>query len=121
MIPAIGITPDNLLKVAQVLNGILADEFLLYLKTRNAHWNVEGADFYDKHKFFEEQYAQLDDVIDNVAERIRILGHYASATLKDYLNLTYLTSNREIKMTDKALLRSYWAIMKVLVFALGKI
>jgi starvation-inducible DNA-binding protein len=91
MNPAIGITPDNLSKVAQILNGILSDEFLLYLKTRNAHWNIEGSDFYNKHKFFEAQYEQLDGIVDDVAERIRTLGHYAVASLKTYLELTHLT------------------------------
>ena len=85
MNPAIGITKDNLAKVAHALNGILADEFLLYLKTRNAHWNVEGPDFHAMHLFFESQYNQLDDIMDEVAERIRMLGHYAPATLKAYL------------------------------------
>lgn len=91
MKPSIGISENNLLQVAQKLNGVLADEFLLYLKTRNAHWNVEGVDFYNKHKFFEAQYQQLDDIMDDVAERIRTLGHYAPATLADYLRLTHLT------------------------------
>lgn len=91
MTPGIGISDDNLFRTAQVLNSLLADEFLLYLKTRNAHWNVEGPDFYNKHKFFEEQYEQLDNIMDDVAERVRKLGHYAPATLKDYLQLTRLT------------------------------
>jgi len=56
---AIGISKDNLTEVAHTLNGFLADEFLLYLKTRNAHWNVEGTDFHAMHKFFEEQYGSL--------------------------------------------------------------
>ncbi len=91
MIPAIGISEDNLLKVAKILNGVLSDEFLLYVKTRNAHWNIEGNDFYNKHKFFEAQYEQLDGIVDDVAERIRTLGHYAAASLKTYLELTHLT------------------------------
>jgi starvation-inducible DNA-binding protein len=91
MTTSIGISTDNLLKVSQVLNGILSDEFLLYLKTRNAHWNIEGPDFYNKHKFFEAQYQELDEIVDDVAERIRKLGHYATATMKDYLQLTHLT------------------------------
>ena len=53
----------------------------MYIKTRNAHWNVEGADFLTKHRFFEEQYGELQDMIDDVAERIRTLGHYAEATM----------------------------------------
>jgi len=91
MKPATGIKNENLLKVAQLLNGFLADEFVLSLKTKNAHWNVEGRDFHAMHIFFEEQYHRLDEVIDDVAERIRILGHYAPATLKSYLELTHLT------------------------------
>lgn len=87
----IGIKQENLSAVASTLSKILADEFLLYTKTRNAHWNVEGPDFHDKHKFFEGQYEQLDEIIDAVAERIRSLGHYAPATLKDFLKLTQFT------------------------------
>lgn len=89
--PAIGIDLKKLATVAQILSVTLADEFLLYTKTRNAHWNVEGADFYAKHTFFEKQYEQLDETMDDVAERIRELGHYAPATLKQYLSLTRLT------------------------------
>jgi starvation-inducible DNA-binding protein len=97
MNPGIGITKDNLSIVAHLLNGFLADEFLLYLKTRNAHWNIEGADFHEKHKFFEEQYGQLDKIMDDVAERIRMLGHYTSATVKSYLELTHLTEQSREK------------------------
>ena len=91
MNPEIGIKKENLSKVAQVLSGFLADEFLIYLKTRNAHWNIEGPDFHQMHKFFEEQYEQLDETMDQVAERIRMLGHYAPATMRSYLELTHLT------------------------------
>ncbi len=97
MNPKIGISKENLSKVAHALNGILADEFLLYLKTRNAHWNVEGSDFHTMHKFFEEQYEQLDETMDEVAERIRMLGHYPPATMKSYLELTHLTEQSREK------------------------
>lgn len=91
----IGITEPNLQSVADALSKILADETVLYIKTKNAHWNIEGTDFYDKHKFFESQFGQLDEIIDSVAERIRSLGHYAPATLKSYLSLTQLTEQSE--------------------------
>ena len=93
----IAIRQENLSNVAHLLSGFLADEFLLYLKTRDAHWNVEGADFYNMHNFFEEQYEQLDDSMDAVAERIRMLGHYAPATMKNYLELTHLTEQSREK------------------------
>lgn len=82
--------------VAAILSPLLADEFLLYLKTRNAHWNVEGADFHTMHTYFEQLYAELE-VVDNVAERLRKIGHYAPASMKHYLELTHLTDERETK------------------------
>ena len=91
MTTTIGIKAENATAVASDLAKILADEFVLYTKTRNAHWNVEGPDFHTKHLFFESQYEQLDELMDNVAERIRSIGHYAPATLKSYLQLTNLT------------------------------
>jgi len=88
---SIGITDQNLQEVANILVKILADEYILYTKTRNAHWNIEGPDFYSVHKFFETQFEQIDEFIDSVAERIRAIGHYAPATLKSFLELTHLT------------------------------
>ncbi|MBS1974908.1 MAG: DNA starvation/stationary phase protection protein, partial [Bacteroidetes bacterium] len=87
----IGILPKNTKAVAEILSVVLADEYVLYTKTRNAHWNVTGIDFHEKHTFFETQFEQLDEQIDEVAERIRSLGHYAPATLKSFLSLTRLT------------------------------
>jgi starvation-inducible DNA-binding protein len=101
----IGISAENLQAVAQTLAKILADEFVLYTKTRNAHWNVEGKDFYSVHKFFEDQYEALDEIIDDVAERIRSLGHYAPATLKNYLQLTHLTEQAREKNDSEGFIR----------------
>src|ERR1700712_4709407 len=88
---SIGITEANSKAVSIQLSKLLADEFVLYTKTRNAHWNVEGPDFHSMHLFFESQYNALDDTMDSVAERIRTIGHYAPATLKSFLELTHLT------------------------------
>src|ERR1700740_2318750 len=91
----IGISDTNRQAVARELSKLLADEFLLYTKTRNAHWNVEGPDFHSMHVFFESQYNQLDETMDSVAERIRTLGHYAPATLKSFLQLIHLAELTE--------------------------
>lgn len=101
----IGIKEAHRQAVANELSKLLADEFVLYTKTRNAHWNVEGADFYDKHKFFESQYEELDEVMDNVAERIRQLGHYAPATLKEFLKLTHLSEKGDDKNDSKSFIK----------------
>lgn len=88
--PNIGVPEKDSAIVANDLNKLLADEFILSTKTRNYHWNVEGINFMALHKFYESQYAQLDEIVDNVAERIRTLGHYSIARLKDYIELTHI-------------------------------
>ncbi|KAF2514748.1 DNA starvation/stationary phase protection protein [Flavobacterium zhairuonense] len=93
----IGIKQESISAVVEVLIKILADEFVLYTKTKRAHWNVEGPDFYNKHLFFEQQYDAIDEIVDTVAERIRSLGHYTPATLKDFLALTHLTEELQEK------------------------
>ena len=91
----IGITEKNTDAVAVELSKLLADEFLLYTKTRNAHWNVTGDNFHANHIFFENQYKQLDEIIDSVAERMRKIGHFAPATMRSYLELAHLTEYSE--------------------------
>jgi starvation-inducible DNA-binding protein len=86
----IGLTEKNAGAVALILNKLLADEQVLYAKTRNYHWNYEGDNFMEMHKFYEEQYGELAEIIDEVAERIRKIGHYAEGRLKEYLALTDL-------------------------------
>jgi starvation-inducible DNA-binding protein len=98
---AIGIQEDRTQAVANQLAKLQADEFILYTKTRNAHWNVEGTDFHSMHLFFESQYGQLDEIIDGVAERIRSLGHYAPGTLKSFLALTHLSEYSERENNSK--------------------
>jgi starvation-inducible DNA-binding protein len=86
----IGLNERQRRGVVEILSRLLADEFVLYAKTRNYHWNVTGPQFNDLHKFFEAQYEALDEVIDDVAERIRALGAPAVATLGEYQKLTRL-------------------------------
>ncbi len=90
----IGLDEKQAKVVATQLSKLLADEYILYTKTRNAHWNVEGKDFYAMHKYFESQYDEIDELIDGIAERIRSIGHYAPATLKEFLELTHLSEAR---------------------------
>lgn len=80
-----GISKANTKKVADELNKVLADEFVLYLKTLKFHWNIEGRDFHALHVFLEEQYNQLQTIIDAVAERIRKVGHFANGSMKEFL------------------------------------
>ncbi|EHQ24890.1 Dps family protein [Mucilaginibacter paludis] len=105
MKPNIGINEADRKAVSDQLSKLLADEFVLYTKTRNAHWNIEGPDFHSMHIFFEEQYGQLDELMDSVAERIRKIGHYAPATLAQFLQLTHLTEKSDSKNDSQGFLK----------------
>lgn len=87
----IGITKDHLQEVSEKLNVLLADETVLYIKTRGYHWNIEGSEFAALHAFYEEQYKALEVIIDAVAERVRKIGHYSVASMKEYTKMTNLT------------------------------
>ncbi len=65
----IGITDQNREAIADVLAKILADEFVLYSKTLNAHWNIEGPDFHSVHLYLETLYKQQQQIVDTVAEK----------------------------------------------------
>jgi starvation-inducible DNA-binding protein len=114
----IGIKDQDRQAVADQLGKLLADEFVLYTKTRNAHWNIEGADFHSMHIFFEGQYEQLDELMDSVAERLRKIGHYAPGTLGQLLQLTHLTEYSERKNDSmgylKELLEDHESIIEFL-------
>jgi starvation-inducible DNA-binding protein len=87
----IGLTSEQRTVVAEQLHTLLADEYVLYTKTRKAHWNVAGPHFMSYHKLFENQYEQLAETVDAVAERSLMLGIKVPATLTEFAQLTRLT------------------------------
>jgi starvation-inducible DNA-binding protein len=89
-----GISEKHRAKIAEGLSRLLADNFTLYLKTHNFHWNVTGPMFNTLHLMFETQYNELWTALDEIAERIRSLGYPAPATLAQYDRLS------SIKETD---------------------
>src|SRR5919108_3063653 len=80
----IGVKDDARKKVVEILNMRLCDEYVLYTKTRNYHWNVIGPRFSQLHEFFKEQYEELDGMVDDVAERARQLGGKSLGTLEEF-------------------------------------
>jgi len=88
--PNIGLDGNARQSVVGILNITLADEAVLKTKTRSAHWNARGADFFELHTLFETQYNQLNDISDEIAERARMLGGYAIGSLQEFLNHTRL-------------------------------
>jgi starvation-inducible DNA-binding protein len=83
----LGLSGKSREAVVDVLSRLLADEHVLYVKTRNFHWNVTGLHFGVLHELFEKQYGELAERIDEVAERIRMLGGAAPGSMKEFLKL----------------------------------
>jgi starvation-inducible DNA-binding protein len=69
--------------VADALNGILADSFALYLKTKNFHWHVSGPHFRDYHLMLDEQATQILGTTDAIAERVRKTGNTTLRSIGD--------------------------------------
>ena len=85
----IGIGDEDRAAIAQGLSRLLADTYTLYLTTHNFHWNVTGPMFNTLHQMFMEQYTELWNAVDPIAERIRALGHWAPG---GYAQLSSLSS-----------------------------
>lgn len=77
-------------QAVKLLSAILADQHVLYAKTRNFHWNLTGHRFHTLHAFFETQYEALAQAIDQTAERIRMLGAASPGSMKEFLALATL-------------------------------
>ncbi|MDY6983680.1 MAG: Dps family protein [Pseudomonadota bacterium] len=84
----IGIDQNQRTQIADGLKVLLADSYTLYLQTHNFHWNITGPQFRDLHLMFEEQYTELADAVDLIAERIRTLGVAAPGTYKAFAELS---------------------------------
>jgi starvation-inducible DNA-binding protein len=86
--PNIGLDSDVRSLVVEILNNTLANEAVLILKTRNAYWNVSGPNTYELHLLFDLQYQQLNDITDEIAERVRILGGIAIGSFYEFTQLS---------------------------------
>lgn len=97
--------------VIAALSELLADTYIVYVKTQNFHWNVTGSHFYALHKFFEEQYQALAEAVDVLAERIRALKAYSPASFSEFQKLATLKEVRTDKggLNDKKMVE---ALMK---------
>jgi starvation-inducible DNA-binding protein len=97
----IGISKKDRAAIADGLSHLLADTYTLYLKTHYFHWNVTGPMFQTLHLMFETQYNELWLATDQVAERIRALGHPAPGTYSEFVKLTSIKETSGVpKATD---------------------
>ena len=104
MEPQIGMNPEQRKSVAEALGHMLADSYTLYLKTHNYHWNVEGPMFSTLHTLFEEQYTKLATAVDDIAERISILGFRAPGSFKQYLELSKVSDSERNDLSAREMI-----------------
>ena len=97
----IGISEKDRKSVCRGLNKLLADSYLLYLKTQNYHWNVTGKMFRSLHTLFEEQYQELAASIDDIAERIRALGEFAPGSFSNFAKVTSIKEENSIPSAEE--------------------
>ena len=88
---SVGLDLETRTSLVNLLNVVLADEQLLYTKTRNFHWNVTGMEFRQIHILLEEHYEQMQLLADEVAERARMLGGNAIGTFAEFQEATRLS------------------------------
>ena len=86
----IGIDKTNREMIADGLTRVLADNYILFLKTRNYHWNVTGPNFSQLHTLFQSVYESLDEAGDEIAERIRALGYKAPGSYIEFITVSVL-------------------------------
>jgi starvation-inducible DNA-binding protein len=96
-----GIPAKQRARIAQGLSRLLADTYVLYLKTHNFHWNVEGPMFQTLHTMFMTQYTEQWNAIDPIAERIRALGHYAPGSYKQYVKLATVKETEGVPKAEQ--------------------
>lgn len=91
----IGISEEHRKRIAEGLSGVLADTYMVYLKTHNYHWNVTGEHFHSLHEQFEEQYTELAEAIDEIAERIRAIGFRAPGSFREFHEITAIEEDTD--------------------------
>jgi starvation-inducible DNA-binding protein len=105
MKPNIGISENHLKKSIDLLSKTLADEVTLYTKIRKFHWNVSGESFMELHKLFQAQYTELEETIDEIAERINKLGGKTIGTMKEFIALSRLKESPDKYPNQKDMMK----------------
>jgi len=110
-------------KLGDNLKVVLADSFTFYLKTHYFHWNVEGPDFYEYHKLFNEIYDEVFEAVDGIAEHIRTLDEYAPGSYKRFQELSNIETIEtipDLKQMINILLKDNEVVMRSIVSAISE-
>lgn len=106
LMPNIGIKKADREISTNILNSLLADEFVLLTQTLNYHWNLIGPEFNDYHKLFGEQYKQIFEMIDEIAERTRSVGGFALGSMEAFKQHAGLDEDEGAPPTPKMMVKN---------------
>ena len=120
MKPNIGISEKNLKNGVALLSSVLANQMVLYVKTRKAHWNVAGGSFMELHKLFQSQYTELEEAIDEVAERIGKMGEKTPGTMTEFLKSSSLKEHPEKYTSSKDMIKELLTDHETVIIQLRK-
>ena len=87
--------PDGVKAISDAVNGVLADTFALYMKTKNFHWHISGPHFRDYHLLLDEQGEQIFETTDELAERVRKIGGRTLHSIGQIAKLQTIKDNDE--------------------------
>lgn len=116
----IGLKEEDRNKLAEGLSKLLAESYMLYIKTHAFHWNVEGPMFHTLHQMFEEQYNELFVAVDEIAERIRALGCLAPGSYKSFLKLSSVKESED-NLSAEQMLRELLTAQETLIKTLREL
>ncbi|HPE84790.1 MAG TPA: Dps family protein [Chlamydiales bacterium] len=92
-------------QISAILYELLASTYSFYLKTQNYHWNLRGKEFYSMHLLFQNQYEELAGAIDEMAERIRALGHHVEGGLGQFKKKSFIQDEEDAQKQLEPMIR----------------
>jgi starvation-inducible DNA-binding protein len=114
----IGLNDETRLQVGEILSLLLADEYVLYATTRDYHWNVTGPEFRSLHLQFEEQYGQIAQWLDDIAERSRAIGSGARGNWADLTKAARCSADPGIGLPAEHMLAELLALHEEMIVQL---
>jgi starvation-inducible DNA-binding protein len=115
---SIGIDAQARNEIATALNQLLSDEYVLYVKTQKYHWNVTGPWFGQLHGLFNNQYEDLSNHIDSIAERVRALGAKAYGTLTEFSQQSNLKEEQGVNPEALVMIKNLLSDHEVVIRSL---
>lgn len=118
MMTKIGLDDEVRLEIGQMLNLVLADEYVIYATTRDYHWNVTGPDFFSLHRQFAEQSDQVAGWMDDVAERARAIGAGARGNWADLTSAARSSADPGYRLSAGRMLRGLLELHESMILQL---